>query len=119
MKVRKQLKRLRRSKSKSSRKRKAALHQKKNPLDRQKLKKWSLAVRQRDKFTCISCSGRKRLHAHHRISKFYHPEAAYDLSNGITLCRECHVGDGGVHDYGVKPKNEVVAQLRRKFKANR
>ncbi len=120
MKVRKQFKRVRKvKKKKKSKKQLAALHKRKDSLSRRKLKNWSLAIRRRDKFTCTSCGARKKLHAHHTISKFYHPEIAYELSNGITLCRTCHVGDGGVHDYKVKPKNKVIARLRRKFKANR
>lgn len=32
------------------------------------------------------CGSRERLEAHHIFDKSYHPELAYDISNGITLC---------------------------------
>ena len=49
------------------------------------LRKWSVLVRFRDR-TCQVCGSRESLQAHHIFDKSYHPELAYELSNGIALC---------------------------------
>lgn len=53
------------------------------------LRKWSKAVRERDK-CCQICGSRKKLHAHHIIPKAKWLSGAYLLNNGITLCSICH-----------------------------
>ncbi len=87
-------------------------------LDKIKLKKWSILIRSRDK-KCVSCNSKKNLHAHHIISKYYRPHLAYNLSNGITLCKSCHIGPGGVHDKRNPPKNAKIAHYRKIFLINR
>jgi len=87
-------------------------------LDGVKLRQWSCIVRKRDKI-CMSCGSKKSLHAHHIISKYYHPHLAYNLSNGVTLCKSCHIGRGGVHDKRNPPKTTKIAYLRQVFLANR
>lgn len=52
---------------------------------------WRKAVFDRDNYTCVACGDtRVYLHADHikPWSKF--PELRYDLSNGRTLCVDCH-----------------------------
>lgn len=57
---------------------------------------WREAVFKRDKYTCQKCNGRtgdgnvQVLHPHHikPLSEFH--ELAYDVDNGITLCKDCH-----------------------------
>lgn len=90
----------------------------KRKLSPSKLKDWSLKIRGRDK-KCMSCGSKKNLHAHHVISKFYRPHLAYNLDNGITLCKQCHVGPGGVHDKYNPPRNNKIAYLRKVYLANR
>ena len=54
-------------------------------------KEWRLAVYERDNFTCQIChkSG-CQLEAHH-IERWADNESRrFDVSNGITLCKECH-----------------------------
>ena len=89
-----------------------------NKLDQKDLKEWSLKVRARDNFICLNCSSRKNLHAHHMVSKFYLPKYAFTLYNGITLCKKCHLGHGGVHHKSSKPSTGFIAQLRRIYKMN-
>jgi len=57
-------------------------------------KAWRLAVFQRDGFCCVMCEdkGSKAgfLEPHHIKTKLKHPELMYEISNGVTLCRDCH-----------------------------
>ncbi len=54
-------------------------------------KKWRIAVFKRDRWTCQMCLKKGgNIEADHikRFSLF--PELRFELSNGRTLCRECH-----------------------------
>lgn len=87
-------------------------------LSEAQLRKFSLEVRARDGYTCQVCGSRRAPQAHHVLSKFYRPEYAYDISNGITLCKRCHTGRYGVHGSS-KPKNKAIQDLRRLFRSKR
>ncbi len=52
---------------------------------------WRTAVFERDNYTCQECSIRGGyLHAHH-IKPFYlFKDSRFELSNGKTLCKDCH-----------------------------
>jgi len=52
---------------------------------------WHKAIKERDHFTCQECGqvGGK-LHAHHIKPWADYPDFRLDLSNGVTLCKECH-----------------------------
>lgn len=52
-------------------------------------RKWRQAVIGRDK-KCVSCGVQDNLQAHHIKSFAKFPLLRFDLSNGITLCEECH-----------------------------
>lgn len=53
---------------------------------------WRKAVLKRDDYTCQQCDtlGGK-LVSHHINSFTRHPELRFDVDNGATLCRECHI----------------------------
>ena len=55
-------------------------------------KQWRLKVFQRDDFTCQSCEkrGKGNLVAHHKDAHHWCIERRIDVTNGSTLCEECH-----------------------------
>lgn len=56
-----------------------------------KYKEWRIAVFKRDDFTCQFCGERGgSLHADHIKPFSLFPDNRFDLSNGRTLCVECH-----------------------------
>ncbi len=72
--------------------------------------RWRTAVLNRDKYTCQHCyrickKREKGLAAHHIKAYATHPDLRLELSNGLTLCRQCHMK---VHGKKIKPK-ELVA----------
>ena len=53
--------------------------------------KWRNDVFERDKYTCQQCGkvGGK-LNAHHIKEYSQYPDLRFELSNGLTLCEDCH-----------------------------
>lgn len=58
---------------------------------------WRLAVLEREHFRCQRCGKPARnkehgwgLDCHHILSWAKHPEARFDVDNGMALCRTCH-----------------------------
>ena len=57
-------------------------------------KEWRLAVYARDHWTCKDCRKHCDEHlivAHHKKPFKDYPELRYEVDNGITLCRKCHL----------------------------
>lgn len=53
---------------------------------------WRFSVYKNNKFACVDCKTKGvQLHAHHLKSFAKNKELRYDVKNGITLCRECHI----------------------------
>jgi hypothetical protein len=54
-------------------------------------KKWRKSVFERDIYTCTACGKiGGNLNAHHIKPYATYKELRYELSNGITLCEDCH-----------------------------
>jgi hypothetical protein len=60
--------------------------------DKERLRKWSLAVKARDHYCCVvcGCKDKELLQAHHKVAKRNDPDLWYDIANGETLCIACH-----------------------------
>jgi hypothetical protein len=54
-------------------------------------KKWIKDVIKRDGFLCQWCHKEKNLVAHHIMEWDKYPELRLEISNGLTLCRSCHM----------------------------
>jgi hypothetical protein len=53
-------------------------------------KAWRTAVYQRDNYTCQKCGAKGKIQAHHRIPFSVDKSLRLEVSNGITLCKNCH-----------------------------
>lgn len=59
-------------------------------------REWRKAVFDRDGYECSACGTRENLQAHHIAHWKDNKKLRYAISNGITLCRSCHlVAHGG------------------------
>lgn len=66
---------------------------------------WRRAIKERDEYTCQRCKKKltaRQVEAHHKMPQWFMPELAFDLNNGITLCKACHKqlhgADGTIKD---------------------
>lgn len=56
------------------------------------IREWRKNVFCRDSYTCKHCGKVGGvLHAHHIKEFSKHPELRFELSNGLTLCKPCHI----------------------------
>lgn len=53
-------------------------------------KNWRRKVFERDSFTCQGCGAMGYITAHHIKSFAHYKDLRYVLSNGLTLCENCH-----------------------------
>lgn len=60
-------------------------------MGRVEYKNWRREVFARDNYTCQKCNRKGlRIQAHHIESWSDNPDIRYDVTNGITLCIDCH-----------------------------
>lgn len=52
--------------------------------------RWRKTVLDRDNHKCRYCDSKDKLHAHHIKSFAKHIESRFQISNGLTLCEDCH-----------------------------
>ena len=61
-------------------------------MSQSKYKIWRELIFIRDNWICKECGQRGlRLEAHHIKSWRDYPELRFDVNNGITLCKDCHL----------------------------
>jgi len=54
-------------------------------------RKWRTAILERDNCICQMCGEtEEELHAHHILPRRDYPQYEFEISNGITLCADCH-----------------------------
>lgn len=71
----------------------------------QETRTWRKSIFERDNYTCRICLNRGgRLHADHVKPWSLFPELRYALTNGRTLCENCHKGT----DTYLKPRNKLM-----------
>lgn len=74
---------------------------------------WRKSVYKRDNFKCQCCGSNHNLNAHHLYNFSDYVDIRYKLSNGITLCEDCH--SATIKDsfhYIYKTRNNTPEQLR-------
>ena len=57
-------------------------------------KKWAISIYKKNRYICQKCGIKcesKNIIAHHIKSFTYFPKLRFDINNGITLCRSCHI----------------------------
>ncbi len=59
-------------------------------------------VFERDHHTCRICGSEDDIAAHHITDRTLMPNGGYHMSNGITLCPECHIKAEKFHQSGGK-----------------
>lgn len=77
---------------------------------------WSSEVKKANGYTCDICGSTKELHSHHLYNYADYTKLRYDISNGVCLCRQCHIA--GFHkQYG--RKNNTKEQYEEFKKGNK
>ncbi len=82
------------------------------------LKLWAEEVKTRDGYMCQVCGSEDSPQAHHIKPKSTNPLMAYDLDNGITVCRDCHMRKFHVGNCSTKSLAERACKVkatRKKF----
>lgn len=71
-------------------------------------KSWRIAVFERDKYKCVRCGSGTKIIAHHKDAYHWCVNRRTDISNGATLCTECHISsyDAFHHLYGNRHNTE-------------
>jgi hypothetical protein len=64
---------------------------------------WVKSVFSRDGYKCRICGGKKWINAHHIYNWSQYKDLRTVVSNGITMCRECHMKFH--NEYGKKNNN--------------
>jgi 5-methylcytosine-specific restriction endonuclease McrA len=69
---------------------------------------WLRAVYERDNYTCQVCGYDKggTLNAHHLYNYADYKELRHEVSNGVTLCKGCHIAFHDSYGYGGNTKEQ-------------
>lgn len=66
------------------------------------------SVLKRDKFTCQMCKQKKKLNVHHIVKWSSASSLRFDVSNGITLCQNCHKEISGKESCYISYFDEII-----------
>jgi len=70
---------------------------------------WVLAIKLKNDFTCQKCGTHENLDSHHIISIRDNPDIATKITNGITLCEECHRWFHKKYGYSGFGEREIIS----------
>jgi len=69
---------------------------------------WRISIFERDNYMCQFCGLPIDLNAHHIESYNNNPELRIEVSNGITLCENCHMDFHHQYGYGNNTKEQLI-----------
>lgn len=83
-------------------------------------KYWRKSVYERDNFTCVCCGSKSKrsnpIQAHHLDGHNWCRERRTDVSNGVTLCLECHTEFHITYGYGNNTEEQYNEWIRMRNK---
>lgn len=65
---------------------------------------WRQKVLERDNNKCIYCNSTEKLNAHHIYAWQFYEDKRFEVSNGITVCNNCHKKIHSIFGYNSKEK---------------
>lgn len=74
-----------------------------------KYKEWKRLVFERDFEKCMRCESQERLDAHHIVAWVDNEDLRFDVKNGETLCRCCHM----YHEYLERQKKGISTEFKK------
>jgi hypothetical protein len=79
---------------------------------------WRQSVYTRDKFTCVCCGDSRggNLVAHHKDGYHWCKERRIDVTNGVTLCEECHSDFHDIHGFWYNTESQYSEWIHSKRK---
>lgn len=69
---------------------------------------WAKAIKERDNYICVICKTRGgKLHSDHIKPFSLYPELRFELSNGQTLCKNCHLAKTSIDMILIRKESNI------------